>query len=112
MPNLLGLVGLALGLALLINTLRRPPLEPLDLPDRAMLWQILGALAGLGVVMVITPFVGLIVAQTLFMLFMLLGLLRRAVVPSLITTAVTSGLIYGIFLRWLHVPLPTGPLGF
>ena len=112
MPVLLGVVGLVLGLALLVNTLRQPAHEPLDLPDRATLGRIGGALAGLALVVVLTPFIGLLVAQTLFMLFMLLGLQRRPIVPSLLTTAITSGLIYGVFIRWLHVPLPTGPLGF
>ena len=112
MPVILGVTGLVLGLALLVNTLRNSPREPLDLPERATLLQIVGAMAGLVLVLVLTPFLGLIVAQTLFMLFMLLGLLRRPIVPSLLTTAITSGLVYGIFLRWLHVPMPTGPLGF
>ena len=112
MPVILGVVGLVLGVALLVNTLRQPSYEPLGLPDRATLRRIGGAMAGLAVAFALTPLLGLLVAQTLFMLYMLLGLQRRRIVPSLLTTAITSGLIYGVFMRWLHVPLPTGPLGF
>jgi hypothetical protein len=31
--------------------------------------------------------------------------------PSLVTVALTTGLIYAIFVLWLRVPLPTGVLG-
>ena len=112
MPTLLGLVGLALGVALLVTTLRRGPLGPLDLPDRPTGVRIAGAMAGLSLMIVLTPVLGLLLGQAIFMLFMLLGLERRPLLPSLATTAITTGLIHGVFMRWLHVPLPTGPLGF
>ena len=112
MPVLLGVAGLILGLTLLINTLRKPPSDPLDLPDRAMLLRIVWAMVGLVLVMLLTPVVGLLLALIAFMLFMMLGLLRSPMLPSLLTTAITAGLVYGVFMRWLHVPIPTGPLGF
>ena len=112
MPVLLGVAGLMLGLTLLINTLRKPPRDPLDLPDRAMLLRIVWAMVGMVLVMILTPLLGLLLALSAFMLFMMLGLLRSSIVPSLLTTAITAGLVYGVFMRWLHVPIPTGPLGF
>ncbi len=112
MPTLLGLVGLGLGVALLVSTVRQERLGGLDLPDRPTRVRVAGAMAGLALVIILTPVIGLLLAQTTFMLFMLLGLQRRPLVPSLATTAVTVGLIYGVFLRWLKVPLPVGPLGF
>ncbi len=112
MPTLLALAGLGLGVALLVSTLRQGQLEPLDLPDRPTRVRVAGALAGLALVIVLTPVIGLLLGQTIFMLFMLLGLQRRPLVPSLVTTAITVGLIYGVFMRWLNVPLPVGPLGF
>jgi putative tricarboxylic transport membrane protein len=112
MPVLLGLVGLGLGLALLIGALRERKSEALDLPDRATRPRIAGAMLGLTLAVFLTPIVGLLLGQVIFMLFMLLGLQRRPIVPSVATTAITAGLIYGVFMQWLRVPLPRGPLGF
>ncbi len=112
MPVLLGLVGLGLGLTLLIGALRGRRAEPLDVPERATRARIAGAMAGLALAVFLTPILGLLLGQIIFMLFMLLGLERRPIVPSVATTAITAGLIYGVFMQWLRVPLPRGPLGF
>ena len=42
---------------------------------------------------------------------LLLGLERRPLVPSLFATAVVTGLVYGVFVAWLGIALPVGPLG-
>ncbi len=47
----------------------------------------------------------------LFVVLFLYGLMARPLVPSLITAAVTTGMIYFIFVRWLDVGLPTGYFG-
>ena len=112
MPTLLGLFGLVLGAALLVNALRRPSAAGLDLPERPIAVRVAGAAGGLVVIVLLTPYLGLLVGQALFMLVVLIGLLGRRLVPSLVATGLTGGLIYLVFLRWLRVPLPIGPLGF
>lgn len=111
MPILLGLVGLVLGAALLVSTLRRPPPEPLELPEGPIAVRVAGSAVGLVLVVLLTPYLGLILGQALYMLGVLLGLLRSRLVPSLIATGLTVGLIYLVFKRWLFVPLPSGLLG-
>jgi hypothetical protein len=46
------------------------------------------------------------------MVFLLVVVQRRPVGPSLVTTAITVGLVYLVFTRWLGVRLPTGVTGF
>jgi ABC-type multidrug transport system permease subunit len=41
----------------------------------------------------------------------MLGILRRTILPSLFTAAFTASLIYVVFIWWLKVALPAGPLG-
>jgi putative tricarboxylic transport membrane protein len=48
----------------------------------------------------------------LFMAFLLVVVQRRRLLPSLVTTAITAGLIWAVFVRWLGVRLPTGLAGF
>ena len=50
-------------------------------------------------------------AVALLVAFVLLFVLRQALWPSLATVGITAGLIYAIFVGWLGVPLPRGPLG-
>ena len=54
----------------------------------------------------------MVLAGSLLMLFMLLDVLRRPWLASIITTVLTTALIYGIFVLWLRVALPKGVLGF
>ena len=51
-------------------------------------------------------------SAALFMAFLLIVVQRRRLLPSLATTAITTGLIYVVFVRWLGVRLPTGLTGF
>jgi hypothetical protein len=37
--------------------------------------------------------------------------MARPLLPSLFTAAVTAGMIYLVFVRWLDVGLPTGYFG-
>ena len=58
-----------------------------------------------------SPLVGLVPALALFVAFLLLAVLRQRLGTSLATLAITVGLIYGIFVGWLGVPLPRGIFG-
>jgi hypothetical protein len=47
----------------------------------------------------------------LFMVFLLIFVERRRLVPSLFTTALTMALVYGVFSAWLGIAFPKGMLG-
>jgi hypothetical protein len=50
-------------------------------------------------------------SAALFIVLFLYGLLARPLVSTLVTAAVTTGMIYVIFVWWLNVNLPTGYFG-
>ncbi len=84
---------------------------PVEWPARAALVRVATIFGGLVAVPLLAPWVGLVPALALLVLFVLLFVLRQALRPSLATAAITVGLIYAIFVAWLGVPLPRGPLG-
>jgi putative tricarboxylic transport membrane protein len=85
---------------------------PVQWPDGAALGRVGRVLAGLVAVPLIAPLMGLVAALALFVGFLLLFVLRQPLWPSLATVLITIGLVYGIFVAWLGVALPTGVLGF
>lgn len=81
-------------------------------PSRAALTRVALAFAGLVAFAVVAPVLGMLSTAALFMAFLLIVVQRRRLAPSLATTAITAGLIYAVFVRWLGVRLPTGLTGF
>jgi hypothetical protein len=61
--------------------------------------------------LIVSPFLGMVPSAALFVFLFLHGLLARPLVSTLFTTAVTTGLIYVVFVWWLNVGLPTGYFG-
>jgi hypothetical protein len=57
------------------------------------------------------PALGLILSGVALCLFLLLAVERRPLIPSLATTAITVGIVYGVFIAWLGISLPQGVLG-
>lgn len=113
-PLGVALAGGAVSLVLLVGALRRrgPGAERVDWPDRAGARRVGATVAALVAVVPLVGALGFLAAAVLVMLFVLLVVERCRLLPSLATAALTGGLVYGVFGRWLHVPLPTGPLGF
>lgn len=68
-------------------------------------------LAGLWLILLAAPWLGLVGAIAAFTLFLLLVVLRRRALPSLFATGLTLALVYGVFVLWLGIPMPTGLLG-
>jgi putative tricarboxylic transport membrane protein len=85
---------------------------PVQWPGGAALGRVGRVLAGLVAVPLMAPLVGLVAALALFVGFLLLFVLRQPLWQSLATVLITIGLVYGIFVAWLGVALPTGVLGF
>ena len=83
-----------------------------DWPDAAGMKRVVATFLGLVVFSAASPFIGMVPGVALFVFLVLYGLLTRPLVPALLTSAMTTGLVYVVFVRWLNVGLPTGIFGF
>jgi len=110
-PLWVALTGAALAILLLVGALRRQDNPPADWPDRKGWHRVILTAVGLWAVIVLAPVLGLITAAVIFMLFLLLAVERRRLLPSLFTTAVTTALVYGVFAAWLGIAFPKGVIG-
>lgn len=81
-------------------------------PDKRALMRALLAFGGLVAIALLTPLLGMVPSIVLFIAFLLLIVLQRPLWPSLATVVITSGVIQGIFVWWLGLPLPVGAFGF
>ena len=109
LPVWLAIAGVVLVVLRLVEARRSR--TAIDWPDTAALVRVAMILGGLVAVPLVSPLLGLVPALALFVAFLLLVVLRQRLWPSLATLAVTSGLVYAIFVGWLGVPLPKGILG-
>ena len=82
-----------------------------DWPDAIGIKRVAITFFGLVFFSVLSLSLGMVPSAALFVFLFLYGLLARSLVSSLITTAATTLLIYGIFVWWLNVGLPTGYFG-
>jgi hypothetical protein len=57
------------------------------------------------------PFLGVLIASTIFLLVFLLAVERKPLLPSLATTVITVGLFELVFDLWLGVRFPQGVFG-
>lgn len=106
-----GVIGVILALGLLVTSVMDDSTEPHSFPGRSGLLRIAALTAGLWLMVLLIPSLGFVTASVLFCLFLLLGIERRPVMASLFTTVIVVGLVYGVFIAWLGIALPTGPLG-
>ncbi|MCJ8141822.1 tripartite tricarboxylate transporter TctB family protein [Ancylobacter sp. A5.8] len=106
-----GIIGIVLALSLLVTAVMDDSTEPHSFPDRSGILRIVALTAGLWLLVLLIPPLGFVTASILFCLFLLLGIERRPIVPSLFTTVIVVGVVYGVFIAWLGIALPTGPLG-
>lgn len=111
LPVWLAVAGCVLFVLRLLEARRLPAGSNADWPDRLGLRRVILTFAGLVVIPLVAPFIGMLAAIVLFMAFLLVVVLRQRVAPSLLTIAITGGAVYGIFVLWLGVALPKGLLG-
>ena len=110
-PVWVAVVTTGLATLLIVTALRRRTAPALDWPDRRGAWRVGLTAGGLWLVLALAPWLGLMPAVTAFTALLLLVVLRRPVLPSLLATAAITALVYGVFVAWLKVPMPTGILG-
>jgi hypothetical protein len=103
--------ALVLSILIIVQTILSKSCNKPEWPERSGIFRILLTSLSLVLILILTPFLGMIITITLFSLFLLLGILRRPLIPSLFTTFITIALIYGVFVFWLQMSLPTGPFG-
>jgi hypothetical protein len=82
-----------------------------DWPDAVGMKRVAVTFSGLIVFSAVSPILGMVACVALFVFLFLWGLLARPLVPSLFTAAVTTGLVYLVFVRWLSTGLPAGIFG-
>jgi hypothetical protein len=110
LPVWLAIAGAVLFVLRLAEA-RRAGAAAVEWPGREAKVRVAIIFAGLVAVPLLAPLLGLVPALALLVAFVLLFVLRQALWPSLVATAITAGLIYAIFVGWLGVPLPKGALG-
>lgn len=110
-PAGLAVAGAAVGLLLLWAQWRGVERVEIEFPDVIGAARVAATVAALAALAYGAPRVGVTPMLVAFVLFMLLGVLRRRLLPSLAAAAVVAGLTHLVFIRMLSVPLPT-PFGF
>ncbi len=110
-PLIVAAITLVLSVMYFFEIGRRTVDTPVELPrGRAALRVALiaGSIVAFALAAV---YLGFVVAGALFVFLVLLLVLRRPVFPSLLAAAITTGIVYGVFVAWLGIRLPTGVLG-
>jgi putative tricarboxylic transport membrane protein len=111
LPVWLAIAGALLFVLRLVEARRLGTAAAVEWPQQRSLIRIAMIFAGLVAVPLLSPLVGLVPALALFIAFLLAMVLRRPLWASLLTVAITTGLVYAIFVGWLGVPLPKGVIG-
>lgn len=111
MPLVVAGASILLALLLFLEIWRRKEDESVSWPDRAGAVRAGVTFAAILAFATLIGVVGMIAAGVLFVLVILVAVLRQPLLPSLFATAVTTVLIYAIFVAWLGVPLPRGVVG-
>lgn len=81
-------------------------------PDADGRRRILLTVLATSLIPTLSGYLGLLTASMLLIAFVLFGVLRAKVIPSLVTLFLTGGLAYMIFFRLLINPMPRGPWGY
>ena len=100
-----------LAAILFAEAARRTGDSAIEWPDRDGVRRVLATCALLWAFAVALPHAGFALSGFAFMLAMLMGVLRRAALPSLLASLITVAGGYGVFIAWLQIKLPLGPWG-
>lgn len=109
-PILISIFASALAVLLLLGIWRGESVGT-NWPSRPVLATVGSVYAALIAFAVLTPVLGMLPSIALFLVVVMVVLLRQPVIGSLVAAAVTTALIYIVFVRWLALPLPAAILG-
>ncbi|MEO6362231.1 MAG: tripartite tricarboxylate transporter TctB family protein [Caldimonas sp.] len=112
LPFWLGLVMALLAAALLVGALRSPDPGAQWLPRGDGLRRLVFVLGASVAFVVLLNVIGMALATVLFLVVLLRFLDRQPWRLTIIVALAVAGFDHLVFARWLHVPLPVGPLGF
>lgn len=116
-PVWLSAVGLCVSLAIVAHGLwsmrgsedaKTAAPEPLDRPG---VGRVAASLAGLVAMVVVMPWLGLLLALLAFLLFLTLVVQRHSLLVGAGASLGTVIFVYFVFVHFLEVAIPKGPLG-
>jgi hypothetical protein len=96
---------------LLLLQYRRLGAEDVVWPPRDILRTIALVYLALVGFVALAPFLGMLVASIVLLAFVMIVAFRQPIGGSLVAIAITSCLIYVIFVQWLSLPMPKGIFG-
>lgn len=118
-PVWISAIALAIALLIAFNAYRssmhaKPDEEaqPVERIEARGLARVGATLAGLLVMLAIVPLIGFVPSILAFLVFLTLLVQRLPVRVGLAASAGTVIFVYLVFVHFLDVPIPKGPLGF
>lgn len=117
-PVWISAIGIAIALLIAFNAFRSAHRSVAEAPpdgpalDRGGLARVGAALAALVAMLAIVPWLGFVSSVFIFLLVLTLWVQRLHVLTGVAASAGTVLFVYLIFVRFLEVPIPSGPLGF
>jgi hypothetical protein len=113
MPVLVAVTLGLLSLALLVTAWRGAGAgETVAWPDSGASRRVAAFAASIVAFAVAAAWLGFVTASFGFVFLTLVLILRKPIVTCLLAATLTTGLVQGIFISWLGLRLPTGPMGF
>jgi putative tricarboxylic transport membrane protein len=117
-PVWLSAIGLCVSLLIAAHALRA--MRSGEGPDRSTepalekrgVMRVALTLLGMGAMILLVPWLGLAVSILLFLLYLTLVVQRHAVGVGIAASVGTVAFVYVLFVYFLEVPVPKGPLGF
>jgi hypothetical protein len=111
MPLWISVGTMILSVLLIVEAVRKDSDEPVEWPDAAGRLRVGLTMLSIFVFVALAPVLGFVAGSAAFVLVMLIGVLRRPILPSAFTALIAAGMIEGVFVQWLSVALPKGMIG-
>jgi putative tricarboxylic transport membrane protein len=117
-PVWLSAIGLAVSLLIALHGLRlmsRAHRSEASAPPVLEKWGVLRVvftLLGLGAMIFLVPILGLALSIVAFLLYLTLAVQRHSYLIAIGASIGTVVFVYVVFVHFLDVPVPKGPLGF
>ena len=113
-PVWLSAIGLCVSLLIVANgwrALRDPDAKLPEALEKRGLVRIVLTLLGLAAMIFLVPLLGLVLAILAFLLFLTLVVQRHSLAVGIGASVGTVVFVYVVFVHFLDVPIPKGPLG-